>query len=326
MGDYMQSAGGFGAGLSAAQINRLRQMGRVWNRDISGHRQAVIEMFTPVVAAGRKDGIGLHRNLPYGPDPRNVVDVFVPRHSHVSPVVIFIHGGAFTRGSKSVNGDIYDNVLFWFAQQGFVAVNVEYRLAPAASFPAGPLDVASAIQWTVDNIARYGGDPACIIAIGHSAGGSHLASYLLDPDIDVVPSPAIRAAIFVSARLRLEIASDNPNADNVAACFGRDPNTLTARSPVMHADRCRWPVMIAFAEFENRHLDTYSLEFAHRLSQGRRCAPRVIQCIGHNHTSIVAHFNSGDDNLGNAMLDFLARDCCITAEPVKATSEPVPAL
>jgi acetyl esterase len=305
------SGRGFGTGLTAHQIAELRRMGEDWNSDISGHRKAVIELFSPLVAKGPKNGTRVLREIRYGPHSRHLLDIFAPADARARPTILFIHGGAFTRGSKSVNGEIYDNVLFWFAQRGFIGVNVEYRLAPDSPFPAGPQDVAAAIDWATGNIAQYGGDRNRLITIGHSAGGCHLASYLLDPALDIDPSPAIRAAVLISARLRLDLRADNPNAENVAACFGKGADTLAARSPLVYAHRCRWPVMIAFAQFENRHLDSYGLEFAQRLSESKGKAPRVIQCPGHNHTSIVAHFNSGDDDLGNAILAFLVQDCGI---------------
>jgi len=302
---------GFGAGLTVRQIAELRELGANWNADISAHRKAVIDLYSPLVARAPKDGIHVVRDQRYGPHARQILDVFEPAGAHMRPVVVFIHGGAFTRGSKSMNGDVYDNVLFWFARQGFVGVNMEYRLATEAPFPAGAQDIAEAARWVGEHIAGHGGDPARIVIIGHSAGGCHLGSYLLDPESGVEPSPAVRAAIFISARLRLDVRPDNPNAANVAACFGNDPAVLAARSPLVHAERCRWPVMIAFADYENRHLDNYGLEFAQRIAACRGKAPRVVQCRDHNHTSIVAHFNSGDDNLGNAIRTFLAEDCAI---------------
>lgn len=306
---------GFGTGLTAHQLAELQALGESWNADISAHRKAVLDLFAPLVARGAREGIRVIKNIRYGPHARHILDVFEPAGAHARPVFLFVHGGAFTRGNKSMNGEIYDNVLFWFARRGFVGVNMEYRLAPEALYPSGPQDVAAAVQWISEHTAEYGGDPTRIIIIGHSAGGCHLGSYLLDPEAGVAPAHAVRAAIFISARLRLDVRPDNPNAANVAACFGENPVTLSACSPLMHADRCYWPVMIAFAEYENRHLDRYGLEFAQRLAECRGKVPRVIQCRGHNHTSIVAHFNSGDDDLGNAILAFLAQDCGIGAAP-----------
>lgn len=303
----------FGAGLTAPQLAELHAMGRDWNADISAHRKAVIDLYSPLVARAPKDGIHLIKDRSYGPHARQILDVFTPSSANARPVVLFIHGGAFTRGNKSMNGDVYDNVLFWFARRGFVGVNMEYRLAPEAPFPAGAQDVAAAVQWIGEHIAEHGGDPTRIVIVGHSAGGCHLGSYLLDPESGVEPSPGVRAAVFISARLRLDTRADNPNAANVVAYFGSDPATLAARSPLVHAERCRWPTMIAIAEYENRHLDTYGLEFAHRLAACKDKAPSVVQCRGHNHTSITAHFDTGDDDLGNAILAFLAQDCGIEA-------------
>ena len=143
----------------------------------------------------------------------------MPRGSGQRRVLVFVHGGAFTRGSKS-NRYFYDNVAYWFAHQGFIVVNVEYRLAPAAQFPAGAEDVGRAVGWVVENIAGYGGDPGDVVLMGHSAGGCHVASYLLDRVAWNEPHAGVSAAILVSARLRLECLPDNPNAANVAAYCG----------------------------------------------------------------------------------------------------------
>jgi acetyl esterase/lipase len=223
-----------------------------------------------------------------------------------APVLVFVHGGAFTRGAKSVDGEIYDNVLYWFARQGFVGVNVEYRLAPQARFPAGAEDVAAATQWVAENIARHGGQPQKIVLMGHSAGGSHVASYLLDPNIGIAAHPGVKAAVLISARLRLECRPENPNARNVAAyCGDDDPAVLERCSPITYAQRCRWPVFVGIGEFENRLLDVYGLEFAHSVARSCGRAPRIVQMPGHNHTSMVAHFNTGEEALGREILSFL---------------------
>ena len=266
----------------------------------------MLEIYAPLIRRADKAGITVLRDEAYGADPRQRLDVFVPDGAESRPVLIFVHGGAFTRGSKSTNGDFYDNVGYWFARQGFVAVNVEYRLAPAATFPAGAQDVGCAVEWVRENIAVHGGDPGDLILLGHSAGGCHVASYLLDPQAWQRPRAGIAAAILVSARLRLECLPSNPNAANVAAYCGSDPAVLERCSPVSHVAHCRWPVFIAIAEHENRHLDAYGLEFASRLAMVRGAAPRLLQLQGHNHSSIMAHFNSGEDQLGREVLAFLA--------------------
>ena len=92
--------------------------------------------------------------------------------------------------------------------------------------------------------------------------------------------------------------ADNPNAAAVKAYFGDDESLYEARSPVTHAAHLDVPVFIAVAEHENPLLDVYGAEFLHRVSAARGRAPRFMRLPDHNHISIVAHFNSGEETLG----------------------------
>ncbi len=102
------------------------------------------------------------------------LDVYRPRgvELHDAPVLIQIHGGAWTFGDKSQQGLLLMNRM---AQRGWVCVAINYRLAPKHPFPAQIVDVKKAIAWIRDNIAGYGGDPSYLVITGGSAGG-HLAS------------------------------------------------------------------------------------------------------------------------------------------------------
>lgn len=284
----------------------LEAIGARWRLDIRRHSQQVKEAYEPLIAAAPRDGVEVRRDIGYGPHPRQVVDVFVPPAlpAHGARVVAFVHGGAFVRGDKRTTEQIYDNVLFWFARQGCVGVNVEYRLAPEASYPAGAEDVASALRWLQARVAKFGGDPARVFLIGHSSGGTHAAAAMFDPALPGNERPQVAGLVLVSARLRADRLAENPNAAGVAAYFGDDATLDEARSPCMQAAGSDVPVMIVVAEFENPLLDLYGLEFAQRLAAARRRAPRFVQARGHNHMSVVAHFNSGEEALGREMLAF----------------------
>jgi acetyl esterase/lipase len=82
-------------------------------------------------------------------------------------VIVYIHGGSFCLGDKVTSVGAMPQV---FASKGFVFVSIDYRLSPAAHFPAHVQDVASAITWVHNSIARYGGDQSKIFLLGHSAG------------------------------------------------------------------------------------------------------------------------------------------------------------
>ena len=98
------------------------------------------------------------------------------------PVMVWIHGGAFTGGSGTAA--IYDGTHF--AERGVILVTVNYRLgrlgffahpALTAENPSGPLgnyglmDNIAALKWVKANIAAFGGDPGNVTAFGESAGG-----------------------------------------------------------------------------------------------------------------------------------------------------------
>ena len=77
-------------------------------------------------------GITEVRDLAYGSDPKQRIDILTPTAKSSKPrtVVIFVHGGGWVGGDKHAPGDdLYENVILWAAKQGMVGVNVNYRLA-----------------------------------------------------------------------------------------------------------------------------------------------------------------------------------------------------
>lgn len=269
------------AGLSATDRARLDEVGKVWNDDLGASRSVVLDVYRQHHKARLEtDPIVVHRDIAYGDDPAHRLDVFESSSRCPSgrgrPVVVFVHGGAFTRGSKSADGLIYDNVLRWFSRQGMVGVNIEYRLAPGAKYPEGARDVAASLDWVAANIEQFGGNPRSILLVGHSAGGCHVASYLYDPNVGRMPSPDVKGAVLISARLRADCLPDNPNANNVRQYFGDDADAYEAVSPVMFAGTKALPVMVAVAEFENRYIDAYGAEFVQRHAMRTGKAPRFV--------------------------------------------------
>lgn len=104
------------------------------------------------------------------------MDLMIPPSLQPTPVVVYIHGGAFKFGSRhrnAVSGPLWDALL----QAGIAVAAVEYRLSGEAAFPACLHDVKAAVRW----LRAYGEDLGvrsdAIGAWGESAGG-HLASFL----------------------------------------------------------------------------------------------------------------------------------------------------
>lgn len=289
----------------AAIDELLREVGPIWHRDIRRAGDRIKAAYLPLVMAAPREGVNIVSGISYGPHPRHVLDIYRPTASASAPVVIFVHGGAFVRGAKDINAAMYANVLTWFARQGCVGVNVEYRLAPDAAYPQGALDVAAACAWVFDHIRDFGGDPRSICLIGHSAGGTHAATFACDPRL-AAQRRDVCCLVLVSARLRADTLPENPNAAGVRAYFGHDATCYDTYAPMMHARHLELPVFIVNAQYENPRLDMYAVEFAHRIALARGVAPRHMTIADHNHVSVMAHFNSGESLLGEQILDFFA--------------------
>lgn len=89
------------------------------------------------------------------------------------PCVVVIHGGAWRAGNRQVH--LKDIVRF--AERGYVAATIQYRLCPKHTFPAQIEDVKCAVRYLRAHAENYHIDPARIAAVGFSAG-AHLAMLL----------------------------------------------------------------------------------------------------------------------------------------------------
>jgi len=119
-------------------------------------------------------------DLPYGPDKRQTLDVYVPKSEGTPdaalanrPVVVFWYGGSWQRGSKTD----YRFVGAALAERGFITVLPDYRLYPDAKFPDFLDDAAHAVAWVQQHAQEFGGDPHRVVLMGHSAG-AHTAAFL----------------------------------------------------------------------------------------------------------------------------------------------------
>lgn len=151
------------------------------------------------------------------------------------PLVICIHGGGWQSGSKSG----YAMALSVFAQNGYAAASVEYRLAPTYKFPAQLQDVRRAVSYLREHAAELKLDPNRFAALGDSAGG-HLALLLGLSD----PKDQIRAVVNLYGPTDLlrwqatpegEVGLGMTSATMLENVFGtsdRKSETLRAASPI----------------------------------------------------------------------------------------------
>ena len=117
------------------------------------------------------DDLDVHEDIAYARwgDRVMQLDLYLPSAlQEPLPVVIFVHGGGWERGSHRG----YRPAAMAFAKRGFATATVEYRLAGEAMFPAAIYDVKAAIRWLRANAKTYHLDPERFGITGGSAGGN----------------------------------------------------------------------------------------------------------------------------------------------------------
>jgi acetyl esterase/lipase len=116
-----------------------------------------------------------HRDLIFTTAPRPLrLDLFTPDGEPPFPVVVWVHGGAWLIGEKTLPSD---HAALRQLSRGYAVASIEYRLSGEAIFPAQIHDCKAAIRWLRANAETYGLNPARIAVWGSSAGG-HLVALL----------------------------------------------------------------------------------------------------------------------------------------------------
>jgi triacylglycerol lipase len=256
-------------------------------------------------------GVHIARDLAYGPHARNRLDVFAraqhaaaPRSSLV-PVLMFIHGGGFFGGdrrSPDADSPFYDNVMLLAARGGLVGVNATYRLVPEHPWPAGAEDVAAAVRWVHESVAGYGGDPTRIVLIGHSAGATHVATYLAHRQFHGLQGPGVRGAILISGLYDL---ADRALFDGERAYFGDDPARYAERAALPGLVEAGVPLMVVHADLDPPVFHDQARRLTAALAEAGRPA-RAVVLAEHNHLSAVFALNTADASFSSEIAAFLS--------------------
>ena len=236
------------------------------------------------------------------------LDIYAPQGAHEAPVVVYVHGGGWSRGDKREVG----SQPKMFNQNGVVLVAVNYRLSPEVKYPTHVNDIAAGIAWTRANIARFGGDPKKLVVMGHSAG-SHLASL-----VATHPDPLGKQGLKTSD-LKGAISLDGSGFNLVerlqggeakvaaayARAFGPDTAVYADASPIQHVNRAAGtpPFLLTYVKPDSVNY-TQAKAFAERiLASGGRAELAFVE--GKDHATLVADLGTDRDTAGTQILDFV---------------------
>jgi acetyl esterase/lipase len=263
-------------------------------------------IYEPLLAAAPKGDLVIEKDLRYGENERNLLDLYRPRGIEGAAVLVYVHGGGYRTGDRDLNPLVYANIPTYFARHGLLAMSATYRLAPEAGWPSGAEDMHALVAWVRSNARAHGGDPDRIFLMGHSAGATHAASYAFDARFQPPEGHGLAGIVLVSGRYRLRWDPDDPSLDSIREYFGNDPAQYESRSAIPHVPGSEVPALLVVAEYDQRNLVETTGELFVALCErdDGRC-PRFLQLRHHNHLSEVIHINTGDEILGREILDFI---------------------
>lgn len=169
----------------------------------------------------------------------DVMDVYLPVDGATArPAVMFIHGGGWRSGSRDHHTDHARRL----AEAGYVTATVDYRLVPAAAYPAQQQDAQCALAFLRAHASAWGLDPARVAVVGYSAGG-HLVSLLgvasdepdFQPDCAAGPTPPPEAVISGAGPQDIRIWTDIDSVrDMVGGSIDAVPERWDRLSPITH--------------------------------------------------------------------------------------------
>ncbi|MEP7355111.1 MAG: alpha/beta hydrolase, partial [Acidobacteriota bacterium] len=112
------------------------------------------QLYRPLHASPPYTGVTIARDVSFGPDPKDVADIFSAEKGGSSrPVLLYLPGGAGNKLQGGPNGDVfYDNIGLWASKNGMVGINMQRRAGEAWDDPAK--DVSLLVQWVEQNIGK----------------------------------------------------------------------------------------------------------------------------------------------------------------------------
>jgi len=258
-----------------------------------------------------------HKDIPYLPQAelRQTLDLYESiNHLHNSPLLVYIHGGAWVDRDKKD----YLNIGRYYSSVGFSVAVINYRLSPkkknSFQHPQHTLDCAAAIHWLKKNSKSYHYSPSKIFLFGHSAG-AHMSSLLiLDPSYlghySETIEDSIKGIIGIEGIYDLiQLDKDWPNYKDyfIEFAFGNDKNQWKQASPqnLFNDQAKKVKVMIIHSPEDELVNSIQSERFVEHLHNNGIQVEYVSNNIKGKHFNVVEFIGSEIDCVSNHIIQFV---------------------
>lgn len=177
-------------------------------------------------------GAQVLRDVAYGSDPLQKMDVYLPAHPQHAPVIFMVHGGGWRTGDKT-NARVVNHKVARWLPRGIIFISVNYRLLPNADPLQQAEDVSRALAFAQNKTHDWGGDPSAFVLMGHSAG-AHLVSLINshpDKAIGLGAHPWLGTVSLDTAAMNIEAVMQGRHFRLYDNAFGKDAAFWQAASP-----------------------------------------------------------------------------------------------
>jgi hypothetical protein len=300
--------------------------------------QETAQLYRPFHPNPPYAGVTITRDISFGPDPKNVLDLFAPEKGGGSrPVLIYVSGGAGNKRAGGPNGDIYyDNIMLWAVKNGMVGVNMQRRPGQAWDDPAK--DVGLVIQWVSQNIAQHKGNPGRVFIWAQSAGNVPTATYVAHSEFWGPKGVGVAGVVFMSPpAFDILPATPPPGQGGFAPCgqltggtaaaappSGREPGrgdgkggggrgkggdqpdaaTQLTRSNLPGLEKSKVSFMVMAAELDPPNIIAFSRTLKDELCKAGRC-PAYVYLKDHSHVSEVMAPDTADNSVTGPILKWM---------------------
>ncbi|MFK7836161.1 MAG: alpha/beta hydrolase [Sulfitobacter sp.] len=241
-------------------------------------------MVTRTVTASKDPSLTFRADVAYGPDARQRFDVFSPSApgAPARPCLVFLHGGFWQEGDKSVSGFAAQT----FAALGWACVSVGYTLTPQATLTEIVTEVSTALHHIHTHAGDLGIDPERIVLAGHSAG-AHLAACILTNATGSGCHTMLAGAVLISGVYELA-----PIARSYVNDLARiSEHEVTTLSPARLMPGTQMPVHLLIGADEP---EAFQLQTDVLADVWRPAAPRlsVHRASGRDHFDVLEELNT----------------------------------
>jgi arylformamidase len=201
--------------------------------------------------------IGAPERASYGPSAAEGLDIYRTKQKN-APIFVFIHGGAWLRGTAKDYG--YPAEMFVNAGAHYIAVDLIAIKEAGGDLGVMAKQVRSAVAWVHNNATTFGGDPARLYVGGHSSGG-HLCGVVLVTDWQKefgLPPDIIKGGLCMSGMYEMK-----PVALSARSKYVKFTDAMEdAMSAIRHIDQLHAPITVTYGTFETPDFQRQSRDFA----------------------------------------------------------------